>query len=141
MLDRFFPPQTAGLDQETAASALKCITWALMGASLLLLVAMREMPDYTWRWLATIASVYLIGTPVLILVRAGRPKTAGVVLAAGTGLVTTVLALTAGGISAIAPLMYLLPVVVMGLLFGGRAGTITAAICLLTSVVLAILES
>ena len=141
MLDRFFPPQSSRLDAEAAAAGLKVITWAVMGTSLLILIAVSEMPDYTWRWLATIAAVYAVCIPVLILTQVGRTSAAGWLLAAGMGAITTVMALTAGGISAIAPITYLVPVLVVGLLFGGRAGAVTALICLLASVGLAVFET
>ena len=141
MLDRFFPPQTSRLDAEAAAAGLKVITWTVMATSLLILVAVSEMPDYTWRWLATIAAVYAVCIPVLILTQAGRTSAAGWLLAAGMGVITTVMALTAGGISAIAPITYLVPVLVVGLLFGARAGAVTALICLLASVGLAVFET
>ncbi|HET9217890.1 MAG TPA: PAS domain S-box protein [Terriglobia bacterium] len=141
MLDRFFPPQTSRLDPETAAAGLRVITWTVMGTSLLILIAVSEMPDYTWRWLATIAAVYAVCIPVLILTKVGRTSAAGWLLAVGMGFITTLMALTAGGISAIAPITYLVPVLVVGLLFGGRAGAATALICLVASIGLAVFET
>src|SRR5688572_9185635 len=141
MFDRFFPPQQSGLDEETAGSVLKVITWTMMAASILVLIAIRELPEYSWRWFTSVAAIYAVCIPVLVLIKRGRPLDAGKLLAVGIGLVTTLLALTAGGISAMAPLMYLLPVIVVGLLFGARAGTSTAVICLLVSVLLAVLET
>jgi PAS domain S-box-containing protein len=141
MLDRFFPPQTSRLDAETTASGVKVITWTVMVTSLLILIAVSEMPDYTWRWLAMIAAVNAICIPVLVLAKVGRTSAAGLLLAGGMGVITTVMALTAGGISAIAPIAYLIPVLIVGMLFGARAGTATALICLVASVGLAVFET
>jgi PAS domain S-box-containing protein len=141
VLRRFFSFPLNALDQEQASSAVKTITWAFMAAVLLFLFAMAEMPAYSWRWVTSIAAVYLVGVLVLILNRAGRTRAAGLLLAAGTWLIITLLALTAGGISALATSGYIVPVLVMGLLFGARAGTVTALICLFVTLGLAVLET
>lgn len=112
-----------------------------MGAVLLFLFALAEMPAYSWRWVTSIAAVYVVGVLVLILNRVGRTSAAGLLLAAGMWVIITLLALTAGGISALATHVYIVPVLVMGLLFGARAGAVTALICLITALGLAILET
>jgi PAS domain S-box-containing protein len=129
------------LDHQQASSAVKTITWAFMGAVLLFLFALAEMPAYSWRWVTSIAAVYVVGVLVLILNRVGRTSAAGLLLAAGMWVIITLLALTAGGISALATHVYIVPVLVMGLLFGARAGAVTALICLITALGLAILET
>lgn len=141
MLRKFLSFPLNSLDHQQASSAVKTITWAFMGAVLLFLFALAEMPAYSWRWVTSIAAVYVVGVLVLILNRVGRTSAAGLLLAAGMWVIITLLALTAGGISALATHVYIVPVLVMGLLFGARAGAVTALICLITALGLAILET
>jgi PAS domain S-box-containing protein len=140
MLRRLSPLQAVASEQTDVSSALKTMTWTIMAAAPLVLAGFLELSAYSWRWLAIVTCVYALCSTVLLLNSSGRTRPAGILLAVGMWVLATALALTGGGIAAIASNFYPALVLVVGLLFGARAGAFTAVVVILTSFGLVILE-
>jgi PAS domain S-box-containing protein len=133
MFERFILSKPVGLKPTDIAAAMETSIWALMAAVLLELAGLVLMPEYSFRWLSTIGSVYAFCVPALILNRQGRTNAAGILMLTGLWVIVTVLCLTAGGLSAQARNFYVVVILFAGLFFGSRAGIGAAVTCVLTT--------
>ena len=140
MLDAAIPRQPGELEPADFSGALRAIRRVIAAALPVFLLAPIAQPAYAGRWLAIMAAAYAVCAASYLLDVRGRQRSAGLVLVAGLWTVITVCAVTAGGIAALAPWFYVIPVLITGLLFGARAGLGTALLGTLTALVLTLLE-
>src|SRR5215469_697000 len=91
------------------------------------------LPQNWQRWLAIILTFNFTLPPLLVLNHRGRTRLAGALLVSMLWTLSTVLAFTAGGIHALAVVMYTVFVLIAGLLFAARGGVIAGIVFGLTA--------
>ena len=134
------PRQPGELEPAVFSGALRAILRVLLVALPVFLLATIVEPAYTARWLAVVGATYGVCLGSWVLDRFGRTRAAGVAAILGLWFVITACTVTAGGLGALAPWFYVIPVLVTGLLFGARAGFVASLLAALTALVLAVLE-
>ena len=134
-------PRLQAEEQAQASIALERVLWSFITAALVILTAVITLPEYTRRWLLQAASYFVISVVLLILNRRGYTRGASIILIVGVWAVLTVSALTGGGVATFAAIAFLIIIFAAGLLLGSRAGLATALVCILTNLVLAIMEA
>src|SRR5262245_7812913 len=133
MFERLILSKPVGLKPTDIASAMETSIWTLMAAVLLELTGLVLMPDYSFRWLSTVGSVYALCVPALILNRRGHTSAAGILMLTGLWGIVSVLCITAGGLNTLAANFYVVIILSAGLFFGSRAGIGTAVVCVLST--------
>lgn len=134
------PGQLRDEEQTEVSKSLAIIVWILLSASLLLLVGLIALPQFSGRWARLLAVIYAVCIPTIVLNRRGYTRFASIFLIVGLWLILTAAALTAGGIASFAALFYLMIVFIAGLLLGSRTALATALLCILTALGLVVLE-
>ena len=142
-IQRHFSPPIFADEEHTRQARLLHIM--RMGMMLVLFVNcflnMILLQSNITRWLV-IGGAGIIGNVLVIhLNQRGRTRLAGCVLLALLWVIATSAAATAGGIKAPAARSYLLLVLFSGLMFGGRAGMLTGALCIASSTMLILLDA
>lgn len=141
MFRALIPSQTSAEEQAEVASALGIILWTLMAASLLLILGgVSVNRDYLGRAVRIFVALDVLCLPTFILIRRGLIRFASVFTVLWLWAAITFLALTAGGIFALASFTYVIIVFIAGLLLGARAGIVTALLCIATALVLVVVE-
>lgn len=132
----FSSPTFADEEQTRRARVLHAILWSFLLIGIVpFLAALLVLPQYKARWIAS-EVVVIFTTPVLMLLnRRGYTRLAGVSFLTILWSLAMVMALTAGGLRSPASLGFVVVVVLIaGLLFGEKAGVISAMVLSLTGV-------
>jgi len=124
---------SAGLEQGHLAAALETALRTFMVAVLLLLGAVVMVPEYTPRWLAIIAAVYVFAVPAWIANRRGRTQLASGIVVVALWTLITASSLTAGGLLSIACNFFAVLVLASCLLLGARAAVAAAIVSVVTA--------
>jgi len=141
MLQARVPDSPRDEESSHLAKALEVILWTLMVAVLFLLIGgVLTLPQYSSRWFRIFLAIQGIALPALVFNRRGFLKLSSVWLVAGLWVVITGVVLSGGGLAARGSFAYVIIVFISGFLLGPRTGIVTALICILTVVGLAILE-
>ena len=142
MFQQLILPKRSDDEELTETSrALATIVGILLSASLLILVGLFALPEYSNRWWGLFLGIYALCIPTFVLNRLGYTRFASVFLIVGWWTFLTTAAITAGGIESFAPLFYVTVVFIAGLLSGSRAAIVSALFCILTALGMVIIET
>jgi len=126
----FAPPVFADPEQTLRARIvyLVIVFTGLIAVSFLPLIGILQPAAFSRAALAAV-SIAGLSLALLRLNRAGRTQLAAAGYAGGLIVLMTAMAVTAGGVRSPGVTMYFVLVMMVGLLLGRRAGTVTALIC------------
>src|SRR5688572_21395213 len=142
ILHWFAPPQPERSELREHARALWLVTWPFFAvvAAVLGLAALVE-PDTLLRRATTVTAVGVLITILHAINRRGRPMLASWMLVIGLSVIVTQRAWVTGGIHAPVAVFYALFIVMAAALLGTRGGVVTAVVCFVGAIVLAIGEA
>jgi len=139
VLQWFAAPDLPRPDLSRRARALWLVSWPFFAViAAMLAIGVVVEPETLGRRATTIAAVGVLVTLLHAISRAGRPVLASCMLVVGLSAIVTQRAWVTGGIHAPVAVFYVLFIVMSGVLIGVRGGVITAAVCALGAVVLAV---
>ncbi|MCW3126536.1 MAG: multi-sensor signal transduction histidine kinase [Bacteroidetes bacterium] len=138
----FAPSPTGHVDQDHSARLLYSLggVWAIV-ATVGMGVMICILPQF---WLRAVKYIMMINVSVvicLLLNKQGNFKTGAILFITALWFIVTHMALTAGGITAISVIAYMPVIVMAGLLLGGIWGMLTAGLCMLTTLAMALLDA
>jgi PAS domain S-box-containing protein len=130
----FGPPSFTDEDKTLVALQLHAILWTLgVAATVAGILQIVLRPAEVFRMAAMILAINGICVVLNWLSKRGQPRWASLALIVAVGGIVTALAWTAGGVQSQAAWAYYVVVFMAGMLLGGRAGLVTAALCSLTT--------
>src|SRR5262245_3791957 len=136
------PPIFASEEQTRQARLLHIIAWStlfiVIGAMLLESIL---LPYAVLRWCIITALTALVSLSASALNRRERTRQGAYLVLAAAWLISSVTALTAGGIRAPALTTHLCLVLMAGLLLGNRAGITMGIVCALTGLAMVVIEA
>ena len=127
------------LDRKTYLLYTLGWVWTLVGTSFMCLL-MLMLPTF---WMRAIKYIFILDTCIIICLvinRSGHFRAAAILLLLSLWATVSHMALTAGGIDSVSVIIYLPIIVTAGLLLGGRWGIMTAGLCMLTALGMALLD-
>ena len=128
------PPVFADEAHTRQAQVLHFVMWSLLlVCDTQFFVFFFLLPQNWPRWLSIILTLNFTLPPMLILNHRGRTRLAGALLLSMLWSLSSALAFTAGGIRALAVIMYSVFVLIAGLLFGARGGLMAGIVFGLTA--------
>jgi PAS domain S-box-containing protein len=137
----FAAPLFADEEKTRRARVSHVILWSILLVVNVLIVALvLAQPEHRVRWTASLLAIDFTFPILILLNRGGYPRLTGGLVVGITWFLVTGMALTAGGIHAPVSMAYIVIVLIVGLLFGERAGVMAAVLFSLTGLVFVILE-
>ena len=140
MLKLLTPPQFADENQTLVARHHFIILWTCMATGGPVLLISLFLPETVYRWLLIFAVIEAAGLGLLILNRRGHTRLVSHLMILLIWSIATAMVLTSGGITSSGMALYLVTVLIAGLVQSGRAGFVTAILCILTGLSLVYLE-
>jgi PAS domain S-box-containing protein len=140
MMPLFTPPQFADEDQTLIARHHFIILWTFMGTGGLVLLITLFIPETLSRWLVMFAAIESAGLSLLFLNSRGHTRLVSHLMILVLWAMATGMVLTDGGITSNDMAFFLIIVLIAGLIQSGRAGFVTAILCILTGLFLVYLE-
>ncbi len=138
----FRPPAYNSLEESYKANLVFTLAWAwMLGVTAVVSVMTLLLPVFWWRAFITIVSVDVTSLICLWINSRGYLKKSGIFFSLSLWAIATYLALTAGGITAPSVVAYLPVIITSGFLLGGMSGIWMAVLCILSSMVLVILQT
>ncbi|MDD5170321.1 MAG: PAS domain S-box protein, partial [Syntrophales bacterium] len=140
MINLLKPPVFDDEDKTLVAHHLFIIVWTFMAVGWPIVLIAIFIPETIYRWLLIIGVIESAGLILLALNIHGHTRLVSNLLLFIIWVAATGMALTGGGTSSNAMVVYFIIVLIAGLVQSGKAGIITAVLCSLTGLFLVYLE-